>query len=253
MKALKVLFLTVTMLLAGMGNLKAQNFGIPVEPMIIYGEVLKNGLPIKNNGSSITFVIGGQQITVPVKLSKEGVSYYFLKIPSKKLNLNFTPSNTTEIKILYLDDINLSSDITPFHWQEGKLLKLNILPQDKLTNTPVIKNLSVKKDGDVWKLSFTFGSYELPSNVNFDKVIYLVKWFYVKRNENGTEDIKQLKEKEVDYKKEEFSFDTQVEDSVKDVDFFKVVVRVEGFIGEKKIDSPAGIYTVVPVYSEGNI
>ena len=36
-------------------------------------------------------------------------------------------------------------------------------------------------------------------------------------------------------------------------DFFKVVVRVEGFIGAKKIDSPAGIYTVVPIYSEGNI
>jgi len=222
----------------------------PIRPLILYGQVLKEGALVSND-TSLILSIGGERIKVPIKESIEGISYYLIKIPSDKIKIHLI--NGTEIKFISLDGINLSF-LPPIHWRRGEFVRKDLILETPLKSSPQVISASAIKEEGNWTLKCKFDPLKLGSDVNPKDVFYKVKWFYAYENEKGELKIVKLKELSVKNAKKILTSSTIIPaEKLNEPLFFKLVIQPIEKLPNKKLIGPSAIFTVVPKYTEGTI
>jgi len=222
----------------------------PIRPLILYGQVLKEGAPVSNN-TSLILSIGGEKIKVPIKESIEGISYYLIKVPSDKIKIHVI--NGTEIKFVSLDGINLSS-LPPIRWERGKFIREDLILESPLKKPPKVVSASAIKEEGNWTLKCKFEPPELGSDVNPKDVFYKVKWFYTYENEKGELKMVKLKELSVENAQKVLTSSAVIPaEKLNEPLFFKLVIQPIEKLPNKKLIGPSVVFTVVPKYTEGTI
>ena len=214
--------------------------GPPRPPMIVYGEVLKNGHPPE--AAVLTVKVGNVERQVDVNKAATEIALYQFEVAIDEMTTTKTPT----IEFLRLDDKTLS--MTPLNVSEGQVVRQDVLVDqaDSILKRAQLSNVSATHDEKGWHLRATLDPYAEQGAFKGR-----VRWYYHVNQDPATVDpdnptpvIKPLGEKDLESFNAVQETELLVNQPLKDLAYFLVVVTP--LLGEQY--GPTNVQEVVPVF-----
>jgi len=221
----------------------AEAAGPPRPPMVVYGEVLKNG--ISPDTAVLTVKVGNEERQVDVKAAATEIALYQFDVEIDETTATKVPI----VKFLRLDAKTLS--LPPLNVSEGRVVRQDVLVDqpDTLSQRVPLSKVSATHDENGWHLRATLGSYAEQGAFKGR-----VRWYYhvdqdpaaaaaAADPDNPDPIIKPLGEKALESLDAEQETELLVSGPLDDLAYFIVVATP--LIGEQY--GPSKVQEVVPV------
>jgi len=212
--------------------------GPPRPPMIVYGEVLNNG--ISPDSALLMVKVGNEERQVEVTKAPTGLALYRLEVAID----DTTATSKPKIQFQRLDEKTLA--LSQIDVEEGRVVRQDILVDQPGTIAQRISlsKVSATHDEQGWHLLATLDSY--PAQGSFKG---MVRWYYHVNQDPATVDpddptpmIKPLGEKSLEALDAEQETELIVSETLEDLAYFLVVATP--LLGEKH--GPSKVHEIMP-------
>lgn len=178
MMSRRVLLITAVLSLLIVTLLHAQP---PKRPMVIHGEVMVSGVGAPAGSEvRVSLTDYGDIVNTIAITNGTGLSYYRIEIPADRpettdvVEGGKTGSQLgfVSLKLSGSDIRQLNGIINAVNWQEGAVIRRDILLNQVITKPPVIINAVASKEDNVFNLTCDFSPVQTAENVS-----YRVAWY----------------------------------------------------------------------------